>query len=286
MRLLKKRNLVFLEMHGIIKQREKGARTTIRSHRTFFPAWFVAIAPALMALLATVVYGALFGGPHLSNGWPSIWKTLLRFFRFALVLHLPLYAIVPMYGFIVKKKKTVLLQMKEERDFTVHPLKHWVFRPFQGIGIGLLFSTKLLTVLQLIAGPTVRPSLLIPEGQFEFARFLMITAVTVFVSLLLSTLWTLDDMGIRYFNRKDQELKMIGKYAGTVVPTVFGLYGLLGLLADYPTDQAFAYASKIVVVLYPPLAIFTVAHTYSLRKKAGFLFKKSLLKRGGILEHD
>jgi hypothetical protein len=173
-----------------------------------------------------------------------------------------------------------------EQGFTVHPLKHWLFRPFQGIGIGLLFSTKLLTVLQLIAGPTIRPSLLIPEGQFELARLFMLTAVMALISLLLSTLWTLDDMGIRYFNRKDQELKMIGKYAGTLVPTVFGLYGLLGLLANYPTGQAFAYAFKIVVVLYPPLAVFSVAHIYFLRKRAGDLFKKTSLKKGGILEHE
>jgi hypothetical protein len=240
----------------------------------------------LIVLLITVVYAGLFGGPRLSSGWPAVWKTFVRFFRFALVLCLPLYALVPMYGFIVEKKQKVLLLMTEERDFAVHPLKHWVFRPFQGIGIGLLFSTKLLIALQLIAGPTIKPSLLLPEGPFEFARFLMITAVTVFVSLLLSTLWTLDDMGVRYFNRKDQELKMIGKYAGTLVPTVFGLYGLLGLLASYPTGQAFAYAFKVVVVLYSPLAVFSVVHLYFLRKRAGYFFKKTLLKKGDIVEHE
>jgi hypothetical protein len=195
-------------------------------------------------------------------------------------------ATIPIYGFIVEKKNRVLLQIDGKRDFTTYHLKHWVFRPFQGIGIGLLFGTKLLTILQLVAGPSVKSSLLIPQGQFDLARIVMITAVTVFVSLLLSVLWTLDDMGIRYFNRKDQELKMIGKYAGTLMPVIFGLYGMFGLLANYPTAQAFTYAFEIVVVLYPPLVFFTVAHTYFLRKRRELLTKRTPLRKAAILEHE
>ena len=264
---------------------KKGDKRMTRSQNSSIPPWLTAIAPALLVLLFTVAFSAFFGGPHLLKGWQAIWKTFLRFFRFTLVLCLPLYTLVPMYGFIVERMKEHLLQIEKKRDFTTHRLKHWAFRPFQGIGIGLLFSTKLLNILQLIAGSTVKASLLIPEGQFELARLLMITAVSVFISLLLSILWTLDDMGIRYFNRKDQEFKMIGKYAGTIVPVVFGMYGLLGLLANYPTDQAFIYAFKIIVVLYPPLMVFAVAHAYLLRKKAGLL-KRTLVKKGGILEYE
>ena len=54
-----------------------------------------------------------------------------------------------------------------------------------------------------------------PQGQFQLGRFMVVTGITILVSLLLSTLWTLDDMGIRYFNRKDYEIKMVGKYMGT-----------------------------------------------------------------------
>jgi len=39
-------------------------------------------------------------------------------------------------------------------------------------------------------------------------------------------------------NRKDQELKMIGKYVGTLMPILFGLYGIFSLLDDYPARQA------------------------------------------------
>ncbi len=88
-------------------------------------------------------------------------------------------------------------------------------------------------------------------------------------------------MGIRYFNRKDQELKMIGKYAGTLMPVIFGFYGILNLFANYPTAVALFFVCKIAVVLYPPLALFAVLHTYFVRSRRAS-FSKDSLKRGGI----
>lgn len=239
------------------------------------------MAPALAVIVVTVGFSLFYADPAVSTGWQTAGKALLRFLRFAVLLCLPLYALPVIYGFIIRKKAVALLQIEEKETTGIRPVKHWIFRPFQGIGIGLLFGTKLLAILQIIAGPTAGTSLLIPEGHFQLGRLLMITAITIFVSLLLSTLWTLDDLGIRYFNRKDQELKMIGKYAGTVMPVIFGFYGILNLLANYPTAEALIFVCKIAVVLYPPLAIFAILHAYFLRKRRG-LFSESDLERGGI----
>ena len=109
----------------------------------------------------------------------------------------------------------------------------------------------------------------------------MITPITIFVSLLLSTLWTLDDLGIRYYNRKDQEVKMLGKYAGTLMPVIFGFYGILNLLANYPTVEGLLFVFKIIVVLYPPLGLFAVLHTYFVRTRR-VLFMENDLQVGGI----
>jgi hypothetical protein len=243
--------------------------------------WPKDMVPALAVLLVTIGFSLFYADPAVSTTWQTAGKTLLRFLRFAIVLCLPLCALPKIYGFIVRKKALALLQIEEEGELTIRPAKHWIFRPFQGIGIGLLFGTKLLTILQIIGGPAVGSSLLIPEGHFQFARLLTITLITVFVSLLLSTLWTLDDLGIRYFNRKDQELKMIGKYAGTLMPVIFGFYGILNLVTNYPTAEALLFVCKIAVVLYPPLAIFAVLHTYFVRSRRE-LFSKDGLRRGGI----
>jgi hypothetical protein len=243
--------------------------------------WPKDMAPALAVLLVTFMFSFLYGDSAVLTSWQAACKAPLRFLRFALVLSLPLYALPGVYRFIIQKKASFLLQIEEEGELRILPAKHWIFRPFQGIGIGLLFGTKLLAILQLIAGPTVGTSLLIPEGHFQFARLLTITLITVFVSLLLSTLWTLDDLGIRFFNRKDQELKMIGKYAGTLMPAIFGFYGILNLLANYPTVEALLFVCKIAVVLYPPLAIFAVLHTYFVRSRTK-LFSKNIPTVGGI----
>jgi hypothetical protein len=255
---------------GMVRSTGKGFLSSLRD-----------MTPALAVLFGTVMFSFFHDDFAPLTSWQAAAKVPLRFFRFAFVLCIPLYALPKVYGVIIRKKAVALLRVEQEEGLTIRPAKHWIFRPFQGIGIGLLFGTKLLAILQIIAGPTAGTSLLIPEGHFQLGRLLIITTITIFVSLLLSTLWTLDDLGIRYFNRKDQELKMIGKYAGTVMPVIFGFYGILNLLANYPTAEALLFVCKIAVVLYPPLAIFAILHTYFLRSKRD-LFSKSDLERGGI----
>jgi len=164
----------------------------------------------------------------------------------------------------------------------LQPAKHWIFRPFQGIGIGLLFETKLLGALQIIAGVTTKPFLLSHQSQFQLGRMLISSAITVIISILLAILWTLDDVGIRYVNRKDQEMRMIGKYVGTVMPILFGLYGILSLVADFPSMQVFSYLLKTIIILYPPFMVFTIVHAHFVQNRATYFSQKASLKEGGI----
>ena len=143
--------------------------------------------------------------------------------------------------------KGALLRVDDKREVQIHPFTLWIARPFQGIGIGLFFISKLLTALTIMVGPINEPSLLFSLGQFQVGRFLSIMVIAIIVSILLSSIWTFDDMGIRYFNRKDQEIKKIGKYVGTLMPVIFGFYGILNLLANYPGIQVLAYLFKITV---------------------------------------
>ncbi len=175
-----------------------------------------------------------------------------------------------------------LLQTERIQEMRIHPLKHWVFRPFEGIGIGLLFETKLLAALQIITGVTAKPFLLLPRNQFQPGRLLVISGITVVISLFLSTLWTLDDVGIRYVNRKDQEIKMIGKYIGTVMPILFGFYGIFSLIADFSAAQIFIYLLKTVMILYPPFMVFTICHAHFIKNRGEYLSQISSLKKGGI----
>jgi hypothetical protein len=235
------------------------------------------VAPAIAALFVAVIFLLFFG--RSGSGWgQTTLGAIFRFFRNALILCIPLSVLLPLYCFIVEMKKKVLVRV-EQAELTVKPLKHWLLRPFQGIGIAFLFRTKLVTMLQLMGGPVL---LLRHGGDLDVRRLLLTSAIIVCVSLLLSILWTLDDMGIRYANRKDQELKMIGKYVGTLMPVIFGIYGVYGLMSDYPFAKALVALVRAVLLLYPPFVCFTVLHAYVIRSRAGFAAKGNTLEQGGV----
>ena len=244
--------------------------------------WAKEMLPVFLVFSFSLVFSLYLSDHSASATWKVVYRVFLRFFRYSLFLCLPLYLLRPIYRFILEKGKRGLIQLGYPREITIHPLKHWLFRPFQGIGIGFLFATKLLALIETITGPLAMPSPPIISGQYQFGRMLLVTAITIVISLLLSILWTLDDMGIRYHNRKDQELKMIGKYVGTLMPLIFGLYGLFSLLSRYPKESTLLHVFRIILAFYPPLVVFVVVHMHFITGKIDFHSRKNLLKKGGI----
>jgi len=240
------------------------------------------ISPALIVLFLSMLFSYFFDGSTPITDREVLLRALIRFIRFALPLCLPLYVLLPVYRFVVARMREKLLLTDKKREECIHPMNHWVFRPLQGIGIGLLFETKLLAALQILTGVTAQPVLFFSRAQFQPGRLLIITGITVIISLLLSILWTLDDVGIRYVNRKDQELKMIGKYVGTLMPILFGFYGIFSLIADYPPKQAFILLFRIALILYPPFAVFAVMHFRFLRNREEHFSERTSLKKGRI----
>lgn len=254
-----------------------------------FRQWSKEIGHAVVILILTISISIFLDNFTFLRGSEAIYKGLLRFGRITLLLCFPLYLLFPTFrglGLIVQKRDEAFIQIKEKQDLEVRPLKHWLLRPFQGIGIGLLFGIKLLSVLQVMTGEAATASLLIPTGQFQFGRFLIVTGITIVISLLLSILWTLDDMGIRYFNRKSHEVRMIGKYVGTLMPVLFGFYGVFGLFSQFQKMEAFVYLFQIVVILYPPFAVFSVFHTHFLQKRGETLLHRLLNEKGNMTDEE
>jgi predicted DNA repair protein MutK len=140
-----------------------------------------------------------------------------------------------------------------------------------------------LGILQIVTGSNTTAPLFLPRSQFQPGRLLVATGITILVALLLSTLWTMDDLGIRYFNRKDYEIKMVGKYVGTLMPIVFGLYGVLSLFREFSKVQALLYLFQVVVILYPPFAVFSVFHAHFVQRRAEDLSKRLNVEKSSIL---
>jgi len=254
-----------------------------------FYRWFKEVGYAFLILVFTIVVSIFLGEFAFLKGWEAIYRGFIRFFRITLFLCFPLYLLLPIYsklGFVFRRMKGVLIRIEGKQELEIHPIKHWLFRPFQGIGIGLLFATKLLGVLQIVTGSTATASLFLPRGQFQLVRLLIVTWMTVLVSVLLSTLWTMDDLGIRYFNRKDYEIKMVGKYVGTLMPTVFGLYGVFSLFDQFSKMQALIYLLQIIVMLYPPFTVFSILHAHFIQRRAENLSKRLFVRRGAVSNEE
>jgi len=176
--------------------------------------------------------------------------------------------------------------MEEKHHWTIQPTKHWGFRPFQGIGIGLLFGTKLLALLQITTIAATDSSVYFFRSQFQLNKLIIILVIMFLVSLVLSILWTLDDMGLRYYNNKDQEIKMIGKYLGTLMPLIFGAYGIINLFANFPKWQALIYLFRIIIVLYPPFTFFTILHHHYIQMKIHPLAISNSIQKGRIYKES
>jgi hypothetical protein len=242
-----------------------------------FHSWSKEMAPAIFILLFTTILSVFIGEFTFLRGWESVYRGFIRFFLFALSLCLPIYLLLPIYGklgFAFRRMEGILIQVEGKQELEIYSIKHWLFRPIQGIGIVLLFAVRLLGVLQIVTGSTSPAPLFLPQGQFQLGRLLIVTGITVLVSLILSTLWTMDDLGIRYFNQKDYEIKMVGKYVGTLMPILFGFYGILSLFGEYPKTEALIYLFQIVVILYPPFTIFSIFHLHFVQRKPEDLSKR------------
>jgi putative flippase GtrA len=245
--------------------------------------------PALAILLATLVISTFITEFTFSFGMKAMWKTLLRFFRLSLLLTLPILllpGLCTLLEGIFNRGRRRLIQIPDDRDTAVHPLKNWVIRPFQGIGLAMLLATKLLTLLEIYTGSRITLETVLPPGRFNPGRFFSSIAIGVVVSLLLSCLWTLDDLGVRHYNEKTREVKMIGKYVGLFLPVFFGFYGIISLFDDNSQVLVAKYVAQMVVILYPPFVVLNVLHSRYLKSREEVLLRRLKVARGVLANYE
>jgi hypothetical protein len=129
--------------------------------------WSREMIPAVLVFLFSIIFSLYLSDQSGSESSKVVYRVFLRFFRYTLFLCLPLYLLKPIYRFILVKGKGGLIQLGHPREITINPFKHWLFRPFQGIGIAFLFAIKLLALIQTITGPLTSPSPPIISGQYQ-----------------------------------------------------------------------------------------------------------------------
>ena len=268
-------------LHGINPHNEKTTilRLGVAAYRmkNILSKSFKLMWPAIMVLLITFFISVLFTKFVFVTGVESFWKILLRFFRLTIILTLPIlflpYISVFMQ-YLLNRGNYRLIQIPGERNREFNRWHSWLIRPLQCIGLAMLIAAKFITVLQIYTGDTFTAATILPSGQFNLARFLSITAIAMTTSLPLSFLWTLDDLGIRYSNRKTGEVRMIGKYIGILLPIIFGFYGMFSLFESHERLLAVQYIFQMIIVLYPPFVVMTVLHFLYIEKHEPVLLEK------------
>ena len=240
--------------------------------RMVIEAW-----PALAVLFLTVVISVFFSEITFAVGMESVWKILLRFLRFSFILVIPVPLLPHVCGLmqgLLNRRNLRLIQIREERHPDRIPWQIWLIRPFQGIGLAMLIATKLIVLVQISTSSAIDSSIVLPPTQFHWGRFLSATAVAVTTSLLLSFLWSLDDLGIRRHNRKTGEIRIIGKYLSALLPILFGFYGMFSLFESHERLLAVRYIAQMVLALYPPFLVLAVVHKFYTEKRELLILKR------------
>jgi len=231
--------------------------------------------PALLVLATNTLLAA--GGEFTFIAGPAaFWKVPLRYLRLSLILALPLF-LLPLFSTAMRgilRRGSRELVATTDRDTAVTAVKSYVIRPIQGIGVTLLLGSKLLSFLQGFAAIPAGVATVLPPPQFSPGRLLALSAIVAFVSLLLTYLWSVDDLGVRHRNNRTGEIKMVGKYLGVLLPTLFGVSGFFSLLQDEPWPVAAGHVMQMAIVFYPPFLTLAVCHALYLKRRGGMLLSK------------
>ena len=242
--------------------------------------------PAIIVLIFTFIISVFFTEFTFVFGAKAAWLIILRFFRLSLVLLLPLLCLPWVFNltnYFFEKGSMELVQLQQERNQEITPLKNWLLRPLQGIGISMLIATKLIYLLEIYSGRDFDGSIVLPPPSFSPWRFLTTTAMAVTVSLALSYLWTLDDLGVRLYNRKTREVRMIGKYLGLILPVVLGFYGMISLSKNHSLMMTIQYLIQMMLILYPPFFVFTIFHASYIKRSERRLLDRLHVKSQIVL---
>lgn len=235
----------------------------------------VAVSPAILTLTLTLIISLATGHPAELFLARSITGISIRFTVVTVVLSAPILILprlLALTGRIAKKETFFgqLVKSTVSTDGELGKLVGWVLRPLQGIGLALIVAERFLNFLEFSTGAS--SAIILARASL----FLMGGALT---SLFLSVIWALDDLGVKIYNGKTGEVRTAGSSIGTILPLITGAVGVSGLFhASLPVD-ALIDLLEIVIVLYPPYALFAIFHHEYVRRQRTVLPGKLALKK-------
>jgi hypothetical protein len=228
--------------------------------------------PALAVLAGTILTAACIRQFTFTFGPNAPAVILERSLRLFLNFAVPIFLLPLLCALIqrfLNRHPRHIVQIREKEESGFRRLQNWLVRPLQGIGLILFVAGRFFSMLREVNRSFVDTTPHSP-GEFTWERTLNL-AIT---SLLLSFLWTMDDLGLRHYNRKTGELRMMGKYLVSILPVVSGFYGAYRYFQNQPPLQAIFLIGQLIVVFYPPLVAFNVLHSHFVDRFRPLLLRK------------
>jgi hypothetical protein len=236
----------------------------------------VAVSPAVLVLALTLVISLVSGHPKGLFLTSSIRGIPIRFLILTLILVAPILTLpkILIFTWNITKNRDVFGQQFVKGDAgTERELSKpvaWVLRPVQGISLSLILAERFLSLLESSIGVSYTRLLV------SITLFFVGGALT---SIFLSVVWAFDDLGVKIYNRKTDEVHMAGSSIGTILPLITGAIGVSGLFHTNLPMDALIDLLEIVMVLYPSYVFFALLHHEFVARRSHVMSEKLQLKR-------
>jgi hypothetical protein len=236
----------------------------------------MAVSPAVIVLALTLIISLVTGHPEGLFLTSSIRGIPVRFVILTLILVAPILILPKILTFTwnITKNRDVfgqqLVKTGAGSDRELGKPVAWVLRPVQGISLSLIVAERFLSLLESSIGVSYTRLLV------SITLFFVGGALT---SIFLSVVWAFDDLGVKIYNRKTDEVHMAGSSIGTVLPLITGAIGVSGLFHTNLPMDALMDLLEIVMVLYPSYVFFAVLHHEFVARRSHVMSEKLQLKR-------
>ena len=235
----------------------------------------VAALPALFVFTATLVIYLASGQPEGLFLTSSIRVIPIRFLFITIVLTLPVLALPKLLALVGEiPADRAILGKTVRAPHDIHGSLSWsiiwLLRPVQGISLSLIFAERVLSILEYSVGASL--------AQI-FARLILFLVGGAVSSLFLSTVWALDDLGVKFYFGRTGEIRMAGSSIGTVIPLITGAIGITSVFHSNLPMDAFMNLFQTIMILYPPYVVFILIHHKFVVRRRLSLLKRLRVKR-------
>ncbi len=225
------------------------------------------VSPALIILILTVVISLAIGHPQGLFLTRSIRGIVLRFVLVTLLFVAPVLILPRLLVTVAELGKNestfgqfVMTTLGSYQKLSMSGA--WLIRPLQGIALSMILAERLENLLEFLP-----------------ARLVLFFMTSVLVSLFLSIIWALDDLGVKIYNKSTGEVYMAGRSIGTILPLIAGAIGISSLFHTSSPIVALIELLEIVMVLYPSYVFFIIFHQEFVKRRIAPLSERLILKR-------